>query len=460
MINKNIFLETTLHNLTFHDSSSIFSITQKDGFIYTTGSDRVIRKWKISVNERKTEFKYSTALNSSITLQYVDSFEGHKNTINCIRFSDFKNDFKDFPTTKGGVNYGKNSKNDDSKNNDSNNDDPENNDPKNDDPENNNPENNNSENNNSENNNASINDFQENNCQRKLNNTVETGIDYYDLMASCGDSGEVLVWKNKEFVSINSNDDDAMCLCWNKNRLFVGFGSGRLNFYEIYDTESKNPNLQKDVNQLKSENDVPIQVTNEEEFIGQKNEPKKKKVKIFIKKPILLYKLISSKKIHSSCIEGMSYNPIYNILATQARDATLKIIKFDKKFNILSKFEKLFLDDTSKIILFRKCSFSKDGNFLFTACGVDNSVYVIAYPFTRVYGRIGQFDSPVSTIIAFEDKMIMLSKRSLYLYDKNDFHGLEYLSMTPITDACLYGNILFVSAVDGFIYSVDINSEL
>lgn len=411
MENKNLFLETTLHNLTFHDSSSIFSITQKDGFIYTTGSDRVIRKWKIMIGERKIEFKYSTALNSSISLKYVDSFEGHKNTINCIRFSDFKNDFKevlDDTFVGGNINYD---------------------------------------------NNRLGNDLV-NNMPDVLNNRAED----FDLMASCGDSGEVLVWKNKEYVSLNGTDDDAICLCWNKNRLFVGFGSGRLNVYEISDPDSINSSGIASNMEIDALNSVSEKVENVETASKIDSGTKKKRVKVFVKKPVLVCKLLTSKKIHSSCIEGISFNPVYNILATQGRDATLKITKFDKKLTILSKFDKIFLDDTSKIILFRRCSFSKDGKFLFSACGIENSVHVIAYPFTQVYGKIKHFDSPVSTIVAFNDKIIMLSKRSLYLYD-NAFYGLEYLSMTPITDACLYENILFVSAVDGFLYSVDINTK-
>lgn len=326
---KSIFLETTLHNIYFHDSSSIFSITQKNGFLYTCGSDKVIRKWKIIINERKDEFKYSTALNSGIKLEYIDQLEGHTSVINCIRYDKY--------------------------------------------------------------------------------------------LASCSDTGEIFLWYDKQHLVLNScNKDEALDLCWGNGRLYVGFENGKVFIYEI----------------------------------NEKSEVNHEKIKNI--KDRFDFKLVFNKNVHKSCIEGIYYNPAYDIFVTQTRNAALKVCKFDQKIKYLSTFDNIFIGDTAGI-LFRRGAFSNDGTFLYLTCSKDNYLYIISYPFTKIYGRIGKFDSPVTNIIAYKGKMIFLTKRSLYLMDNGKFHGLEYLTMTPITDVCIFDDILFVSAFDGFVYSVNIN---
>lgn len=84
-------IETTIQSLYFHDNTSIYSICSSNKHIYTAGGDSKIRSWHIKTidtNKEKelSDFIVTTPIDSSVKISYCETFEGHKKTINCIKY--------------------------------------------------------------------------------------------------------------------------------------------------------------------------------------------------------------------------------------------------------------------------------------------------------------------------------------------------------------------------------------
>ncbi|MCA9750336.1 MAG: hypothetical protein KC414_14600, partial [Romboutsia sp.] len=53
-------------------------------------------------------------------------------------------------------------------------------------------------------------------------------------LAACSDSGRVILYYKDQMQIIRKDDgDDAYELCWNDNKLIIGFSSGNIEIYEI-----------------------------------------------------------------------------------------------------------------------------------------------------------------------------------------------------------------------------------
>ncbi|KAF7684376.1 Chromatin assembly factor 1 subunit B [Astathelohania contejeani] len=361
-------IEITTHNLHFHDNASIFSIDATDTKIATAGGDKAIRLWNIKTRPRKEkEFCYTTAINSTISLEYVATLVRHPRTVNCIRFSPCKN-----------------------------------------------------------------------------------------YLASCCDGGQVGIWELKEegaeYINVKDIDgDDAYELAWGGNKLFVGFSSGRLILYEI----SKKEEIQKSKENIK-------------------NEEANKKIKILYL-PTLNIRLLHSVKAHSDIIQGLSYNPSFNLLTSMSKDRSAKTFLVDKKLTLIEKYdylfnERMFADEKTKCF-FRRLSYSEDGKLLYFCCGIGDiygknanlknkskhCVYVMHYPFKsdNIIARIGPFDSSPIKILNYNKYLLVFTRRSLYLFkDKEFLVCINNMTFLQITDACIANGVVYVSAGDGFVSSM------
>ena len=85
-------IESTIHSIYFHEDTSIYSIEISEEHLFTSGGDAKIRAWHVGTEKLKeSTFTYSTAINSSVKINYCSTFESlHKAAVNSLRFNSTK----------------------------------------------------------------------------------------------------------------------------------------------------------------------------------------------------------------------------------------------------------------------------------------------------------------------------------------------------------------------------------
>lgn len=247
-----------------------------------------------------------------------------------------------------------------------------------------------------------------------------------NLLATGGDDGYVVIWEIKDcapaFSSIVFKGEKCTEVCWAGNNLIVGFNTGNIIMIEI----SRNKNAES----------------------------------------LELYKgkVLHNIKPHSSMVDGLCYNSEHNLISSISRDKSCKVFLVGEKLKQVSKLD-LFgkegkICDENETMIFRRHAFSKCGNFLYVVSCVENKkycVFIVHYPFheNSIYGKIGDFNSPVIKILEREENLYIFTKYEVYVV--KDKMVINNFSILPMTDATLYKNIIFSCSVDGFVNSLRID---
>ncbi|KAM0671299.1 hypothetical protein CWI42_091260 [Ordospora colligata] len=335
-------VEVTTHNLYFHEEASVFTMDTNGKLIATGGGDNEIRLWRVEKsNMDGTEFRYTTALNSSVKIVYDSVLSGHKRGVNCVRFNG-------------------------------------------------------------------------------------------DLLASCSDGGEVIIWVSKVPHMIKRIDgDDAYEAVWGRDHLFVGFSSGHVLVYKV-----RHYGMHKDVNASMNDSNVINAV---EECID--------------------VQMIQKIQCHNDVVQGLAFNNCFGLLTSLGKDRIGKTYVFRDKLVEVEHMdemngEKMFSTGRG---FFRRLSYSPDGKLLYLASCSSNSVIVLHYPFRieHVYARIGPLDSEPLRIVCDGDKLYVATRKRLYMFVKQELVlCVDNISFMAITDGCVFDGICFLSSLDGFLCSL------
>lgn len=279
-------------------------------------------------------------------------------------------------------------------------------------------------------------------------------VDCEYMLAACADGGKVIIFIDQKAYTIqNGIDDDAYDMCWSKNLLFVGFGSGNINCYKISIIKNE---------KLIDQSTGTILANSKIEAEGPPAENKDCKI---VETPDnlenqVIFKLIFSRKIHDSTVQGISYNEKYGLLASFSLDKTLQIHRIQgDKINLISKMDQN-LDNSRG--LFKRILFEGDFLYVFTK---NNTVSIFTYPFGAVHlqKKIGPLNSSVVKILTAKsqntDLLLIFTKKSVYVFDEALAYHVDNASYMAITDAAYVDNVIFLSSMDGFIGSIRFSCE-
>lgn len=270
-----------------------------------------------------------------------------------------------------------------------------------------------------------------------------------DILASCSDGGEVILWKREKAYAVRRIDgDDAYELAWGCKHLFVGFSSGNILVYQVT----------SDNNFLDTAN-----AANEDEFNEASDSecsPRKEKD---CKQGVSI-KLVQKIKCHEDIIQGLAFNHRFNVLTSLSKDCTGKTFLFTDR---LVEIEKMEYHDRNKLFstgrgFFRRLSYSPDGKLLYLVCCRSNSVVVLHYPFRmeHVYATIGPFDSEPLKVVCGDDRVFITTKKSLYMVAHNKpALCVDNISFMTITDGHVFDGVCFLSSLDGFLSSVRMKED-
>ncbi|ADM12058.1 chromatin assembly factor 1 subunit P60 [Encephalitozoon intestinalis ATCC 50506] len=260
-----------------------------------------------------------------------------------------------------------------------------------------------------------------------------------DLLASCSDGGEVILWSGeKPHVVRRIDGDDAYELVWGNGHLFVGFSSGNILVYQV---TLNNESLRGDENHSNSR--------------ASKDEDEKKKDW----SQEISTKLVQKVQCHGDIIQGLAFNHRFGVLTSLSKDRTGRTFVFTDKLVAIEKMEyvdgeRLF---TAGRGFFRRFSYSPDGKLLYLACCKSNTVAVLHYPFRmeHMYGTMGPFDSEPLRIMCDENKVFIATKKNLYVFaDQKLEFCVENISFMTITDGWVFDGICFLCSLDGFLSSL------
>lgn len=287
------------------------------------------------------------------------------------------------------------------------------------------------------------------------------------FLASCSDGGNVLVYKLNElqknlgYSAKFSDGDDVYDMVWNGDLLFMAQASGNVSVYRIEEIETDFVAQlgEKDTTSVKCEDEDTRPVID----VESERHPLKKRAVItkIQEKQSINATLLQTIKAHSDVVQGIAYCKKHNVLATQSKDRSLKLFTYDTKLKLHCKIDQHLSEKFISIgrSFFKRLSFIKD-DFLFVAgCVYKNCnwVYVVVYPFTEIYKKIGPFDSTVQKIIEWNDLVIVLTKRSAYaLKDNGCVFSVKNITFRGITDATIVNDSLMISSLDGFLSSIRI----
>ncbi|KAK1347432.1 hypothetical protein CWI37_0265p0010 [Hamiltosporidium tvaerminnensis] len=516
---KNV--ETTTHNLYFHDNASIFSIDvhHKENLIATCGSDKAIRIWKMEINSKLKQNEVTVdaqcrASNEISIKPELDNFiEEEINSTPSDEKEESSNEISIKPELDNFIEEEINSTPSDEKE------------------ESNNeisikPELDNfieEDNKNSPPNveikqepNSSMNFLQSTGFKMKyftaansslrfvysktlLNHSRSVNCVRFSIcgkyLASCSDGGEIVVYSiyDNETVIVRGIDgDDAYDICWGKDYFFVGFGSGFVRIYKVKQNivfNSQNVNLIFEKTEDSDKSPTTDSKTNEDE--NKKNIKNNKRVKILQENPYSFSVTETfSQKIHSDLIQGISYNLEFSLFTTFSRDRSCKTFFFnEKKIKMVEKIEGIFCGERSKSFFRRGC-YSSDGKFLYLCSGLVNSsvfsnesknipinptlshianldgkktthcIFVLHYPFKYkcLYAILGPFDSAVTKIVYLEEKLFVVTKKSIYVFEnQNLLFCVANIGFLPVTDGVFWNNYFIISSLDGFLSSIKIS---
>ncbi|KAG5860553.1 hypothetical protein KMI_01g01940 [Encephalitozoon hellem] len=266
-----------------------------------------------------------------------------------------------------------------------------------------------------------------------------------DVLASCSDGGEVILWeKERPYVVRRIDGDDAYELVWGCGHLFVGFSSGNILVYQVVS------NNESDATNATNEGGSN-EASDSESFSGKDKQG-------------VSARLVQKIKCHEDIVQGLAFNNRFNVLTSLSKDRTGKTFLFTDK---LVEIEKMEYYDNDKLFstgrgFFRRLSYSPDGKLLYLVCCRSNSVVVLHYPFRmeHVYATIGPFDSEPLKVVCERDKVFVTTKKSLYMIAHNRLgFCVDNISFMTITDGHVFDGICFLSSLDGFVSSVRMKGD-
>ncbi|KAK6090552.1 hypothetical protein P3W45_000275 [Vairimorpha bombi] len=231
-------------------------------------------------------------------------------------------------------------------------------------------------------------------------------------LASASDGGKIIVsFSDKSGVIRDPDGLDCYEVVWNKSILYVGLSNGHVEIYDI-------------------------------SFIDD-----------------FEFKLIRSFNPHTDIIQGMAYNPKYNLILTISKDKSSKLFLCNENMELLEKYtnfnnEKLFSVGRS---FFKRICFSKNGDLAFLCNVKQNSVLVYHSPFRSPHWiyKLGPFNSEPVKILENGKFLFILTKKSLYIYQDSDLLiCVDNMCFKSATDATVTDNIIFISSLDGFVSSL------
>ncbi|WUR03975.1 putative chromatin assembly factor 1 subunit [Vairimorpha necatrix] len=412
-------IEVSTHNLYFHEEASIFSLDSFDDSVATGGGDGVVRLWKLQLDEMThLDYKYTTALNSSIKFIYKSDIIVHNKAVNCVRFN------------KQGI------------------------------------------------------------------------------LASSSDSGKVIINYNKTKVLRDSDGLDCYEIMWIDDKLLVGLSNGKIEEYYVDREDVERSKMVKtysvhgDIIQGMSYNEkyklimtfskdrtskiLDYELKEEKkakaptkDTVGETTQKTSKKMDTVgattqstERKACAKKQLTKSKKTDTKNVSGQSASKeVSKSIDTNEDAAQTKTPKNVESANVTSlkntklKPKKLDILETFSLnssgrSFFRRGSFSTSGLMAYIPNSKHNSLSVLNFPFTESYWayQMGPFNSEVIRVLDNEKYLFILCKTSLYIY--KDFvllSCIENITFKSVTDATLIGNVLLITALDGFIASFRYN---
>lgn len=240
-----------------------------------------------------------------------------------------------------------------------------------------------------------------------------------DLLASCSDGGEVIVWSNGVANVVRRPDgDDAYEVVWGAGHLFVGFSSGNISVFRIA-AEGLSGGDGRGVSAVQ----------------------------------------VQRIKCHNDVIQGLAFNDSFGLLTSLSKDRTGRTFVFTDKLTQIEHMEYL---DKDRLFsagrgFFRRLSYSPDGRLLYLVCCHSNTVVVLQYPFRmeHVYARIGPLNSEPLRIICDGERLFVVTRKSLYLFVRQMLvFCVDNISFMAVTDGCVVDGVCFLSSLDGFLASL------
>jgi chromatin assembly factor 1 subunit B len=275
-----------------------------------------------------------------------------------------------------------------------------------------------------------------------------------DLLASCSDGGQVIVWENGNPMVIRGMDgDDAYELAWGRDHLFVGLASGNIGVYKIEHVEEEEP-LKEDTS------DLPVE---------QQGRAKKRIVPTVLetegasthRSRRIVATLVQQVRGHSDVIQGMAYNRKYDLLTSLGKDRVGMTFLFNGELVQIEKMEYMNKDRVFAVGkgFFRRLSYSDDGDFLYLVCCASNTVVVLHYPFRieHVYATIGPLNSEPVKVMLSGPILYIATKKSLYVFREREvLFCVDNICFMSATDGCMVDGVCFLSSLDGFLASLRI----
>ncbi|CAD26432.1 CHROMATIN ASSEMBLY FACTOR 1 P60 SUBUNIT [Encephalitozoon cuniculi GB-M1] len=268
-----------------------------------------------------------------------------------------------------------------------------------------------------------------------------------DLLASCSDGGEVILWiKGRPYVVKRIDGDDAYELAWGNRHLFVGFSSGSILVYQVDLAAGL-----LDATGGEDENDPNLGASDAESCHVEE--------KGHLQGEGISAKLVQRIKCHGDIIQGLAFNHRFGLLTSLSKDRTGKTFLFTDR---LTQIEKMEYVDGDRLFsvgrgFFRRPSYSPDGKLLYLPCCRSNSVVVLHYPFRteHMYATIGPLDSEPLKVMCSGDRVLIATKKSLYVFlGETPLFCVDNITFMAITDGCFFDGACFVSSLDGFLSSL------
>lgn len=274
-----------------------------------------------------------------------------------------------------------------------------------------------------------------------------------DLLASCSDGGEIIIWRDCIPSVIRRLDgDDAYELAWGDGHLFAAFSSGNITVFRITQGDANHAygpgGLYMQINP-----DVTDSKSSEKLYTAENREDLK-----------ISAVIVQQIKCHNDIIQGLTFNHHFNLLTSLGKDRVGKTFVFTDKLVEVEHMEHLGKDRlfTAGRGFFRRLAYSSDGSFLYLVCCNLNTVVVLHYPFRmeHVYARIGPLNSEPLKVICDGERLFIVTKKSLYLFISQEFiFCVDNASFMTITDGCVFDGVCFLSSLDGFLASLRLKEQ-
>lgn len=269
-----------------------------------------------------------------------------------------------------------------------------------------------------------------------------------DLLASCGDGGEVIVWGGEApHVARKMDGDDAYEVVWGNGHLFVGLSSGSIAVYRVDVQRASERSGEEDKGDL-GQDGCGRSLLDDEGGGGYGDAGTR-----------VSSALVQSVKAHADVIQGLAFNDRFGLLTSLGKDRVGKTFLFDTRLVEIEKMEHMGDDKVFSAGkgFFRRLCYSPDGKLLYLACCRSSSVVVLHYPFRmeHVYATIGPLDSEPLKIMCSGNRLFVGTRKSLYVFvEQKAVLCVNNISFMAITDGCVFEGVCFVSSLDGFLSSL------